>query len=438
MKLAKFTEVEGYGARYDSVVDLAAYRSRHRPYQAERGYREWDGNMAAAYALLQSWRSAIFAGFPITPSTKWLETIAAEMGSGRFPAKKLKLLEAEHAVADYLVGAAASCRDLLFSTATSSVGLDHMTETVRSLGASGLGNVMLVNVYRATANFPICIEGDPSDTLAHRDSGFIQVCCRGVQQIYDTIVQLPAVGMDPEISIPTMPGYYGIKDSHRTMRLQVEPDETINAFHDRWIPACPYPSLINGDTAMGNIVTSQYFQGFKFDQKARMEKVIGRIQAIASDFQTTFGRTGIELFETHGFESLPQVAIVGMGPDMGTLIDLLPRLVRETGVRIGVVVCRLLSPFPSAEMAALLSNVDAIAVVNNAHHHGRGHLTLDVADALQRARFSNPIDSFFTGLGGANVSDETWRRIVQIVRQTAKQGKSEKPYHLVHEGVQLG
>ena len=83
---------------------------------------------------------------------------------------------------------------------------------------------MIIDVYRATANFPLCIEGDPSDTLAHRDDGFIQICARGKQQIYDTVLQAPCLGMHPEVLTPTMPGYYGIKDSHRSARLTVEPD----------------------------------------------------------------------------------------------------------------------------------------------------------------------------------------------------------------------
>jgi pyruvate/2-oxoacid:ferredoxin oxidoreductase alpha subunit len=161
------------------------------------------------------WRCVLFAGFPITPSTKWIETVAARIAKDP-GIRRVKLLEAEHAVADYLVGAAASCRDLIFPTATSSVGLDHMTETTRSLGASGLGNVMIIDVYRATANFPLCIEGDPSDTFAHRDDGFIQIVARGAQQIYDTVIQAPCLGMHPDIMTPTMPGYYGIKDSHRS------------------------------------------------------------------------------------------------------------------------------------------------------------------------------------------------------------------------------
>lgn len=438
--------IQGYGSRYDGIVDLKKLQSKHRPFISQNGLREWDGNAAAAGAVLQFWRAPMYAGFPITPSTKWLEMITAEIATGKFTVcengeafhtKRAKLLEAEHAVADYLVGAAASCRDLIFSTATSSVGLDHMAETVRSLGASGLGNVMIINVYRTTANFPICIEGDPSDTFAHRDSGFIQVCCRGGQQIYDTLIQMPALGMHPEILTPTMPGYYGIKDSHRTMQIQVNSDEEVNAFHDEMIQPCPIPSLINGDTAMGNIVTSEYFIGFKYNQKERIRRVLNHLPEVSKAFEKHFHRPGLTSFEAYGFDSDPDIAIVAMGPDAGTMLDLLPRLKRTMNLKIGLVICRLLTPFPSQEIANLLSKVDAIGVVNNAHHYGRGHLTLDITDALGQEGSSPPVESFFAGLGGANVSVDTWEMILQITKTAAKKGKRMEPYHLLHEGRKI-
>jgi len=102
------------------------------------------GNEAAALAATHVGYH-LMGYFPITPSTKYIETVAAQISQQVGGKKRVKLMEAEHAVADYLVGAAATCRDLIFPTATSSVGLDHMTETTRSLGASGLGNVLLID-----------------------------------------------------------------------------------------------------------------------------------------------------------------------------------------------------------------------------------------------------------------------------------------------------
>jgi pyruvate ferredoxin oxidoreductase alpha subunit len=424
------------GERYDGVIDLERVKAAHRALYAARESFTADGNTAAAIATLQMWRALIFAGFPITPSTKYIETVAAKVAA-QGGHRRVKLLEAEHAVADYLVGAAAACRDLIFPTATSSVGLDHMTETTRSLGASGLGNVMIIDVYRATANFPLCIEGDPSDTLAHRDDGFIQICARGKQQIYDTVLQAPCLGMHPEILTPTMPGFYGIKDSHRSARLEVEPDAKIHAFQDGWIQPCPLPGLINGDTAMGNCVTSRHFQGFKLDQKRRMEQVFEWLPRIGDDFAKHFGRPGLAFYDEAGWpRGGVDIAVVGMGPDFGTFEALRPRYEAKHGLRVAGIAMRLLTPFPREAVRRRLAGARVVLVVNQAHHHGRGHLTLDVADALAGLLDAPQIVPAFAGLGGADVSEPTWEAMLDGARAVADGAVPGVP-RIYHEGAAL-
>jgi pyruvate ferredoxin oxidoreductase alpha subunit len=423
------------GERYDGVVNLDVIRAAHHALYESRDTLIADGNYAAALATLQMWRCVLYPGFPITPSTKWIETVAAKVAEHQPNVKRVKLLEAEHAVADYMAGAAAACRDLIFSTATSSVGLDHMTETTRSLGASGLGNVLLIDVYRATANYPLCIEGDPSDTLAHRDDGFIQIACRGKQQIYDTILQAPCLGMHADVMTPVMPGYYGIKDSHRNARLTVEPDREIHAFQDRWIKPCPLPGLINGDTAFGNCTTSRWFQGFKIAQKKRMDRALDLLPQIGADFERTFGRPGLAFFDAAGFrdDAPPDVAVVSMGPDFGTFEGLRERFEHQAGVRVAGLAMRLLSPFPREAVRKRLAGARVVLVVNQAHHQGRGHLTLDVADALFSAEPQPRLLSAFAGLGGADVSEATWEAMLGDAR-SALDGPAPPPFRFYHEG----
>jgi len=426
------------GERYEGVIDLAAVRAAHHALYTQREELVADGNTAAALATLQMWRCVIFPGFPITPSTKYLETIAAKLASDPDTKKRVKLLEAEHAVADYMVSAAAACRDLILPTATSSVGLDHMTETTRSLGASGLGNVMIVNVYRATANFPLCIEGDPSDALAHRDDGMIQICARGKQQIYDTVVQAPVLGMNPAVMTPTMPGYYGIKDSHRNGRLTVEPDSEITAFHDRWLKPCQLPGLLNGDTAFGNCVTSRHFQGFKIAQKRRIENVFEVLPQIGADFENHFGRPGLAFFDAVGWptDGAADIAVVSMGPDFGTFEAMREPWQVKSGLAVAGLAMRLLTPFPREAVRQRLRNAKVVLVVNQAHHMGRGHLTLDIADALDGLPNPPRIVSAFAGLGGADVSEETWDRMFDTARAVLG-GAPVPPYEFFHEGMVL-
>ncbi len=426
------------GEIYKAAIDLQKVREAHIPICQERTVTTADGNTAASYAVLQMWRCIIYAGFPITPSTKWAEFIASTLASQPGTKKRVKLLEAEHAVADYLAGAAASCRDLIFSTATSSVGLDHMTETTRSLGASGLGNVLLVNVYRSTANYPLCIEGDPSDTLAHRDDGFIQFSTRGKQDIYDSILQLPCVGMHPDILTPTMPGFYGIKDSHRNARLTLEPDREIAAFQDKWIQPCPLPGMINGDTALGNCTTSRFFQGFKVGQKDRMNRVLDVLPKVGADFERHFGRPGLSFFDAVGWPSdgKADLAVVSMGPDFGTFESLREEYGKKHGLSVAGLAARLLTPFPRDAVRERLKGAKVVLVVNQAHHQGRGHLTLDVADALSDLTSPPRLVSAFAGMGGADVSEFTWRAMLNDARLVLE-GGTGAPYRIYHEGIRL-
>jgi pyruvate/2-oxoacid:ferredoxin oxidoreductase alpha subunit len=426
------------GERYDDAIRLEKVKAAHRPIYTQREAVTADGNTAAAIATLQMWRAVIYAGFPITPSTKWIETVAAQIANQPGGLKRVKLLEAEHAVADYMVGAAAACRDLIFPTATSSVGLDHMTETVRSMGASGLGNILLIDVYRATANFPLCIEGDPSDTLAHRDSGFVQLACRGKQQIYDTLLQAPCLGMHPEVLTPTMPGYYGIKDSHRNARFTAEPDAAIHAFQDRWIQPCPLPGLINGDTAMGNCTTSRFFQGFKVAQRRRMDRVFEVLPRIGADFESTFGRPGLAFYDAVGWpdDGAVDIAVVSLGPDFGTFEALREGWAAKRGLKVAGLAMRLLTPFPRDAVRERLKRAAVVLVVNQAHHYGRGHLTLDVADALADLDSRPRVLSAFCGLGGADVSESTWEAMLDEA-QDALDGPMPPATMFFHEGTRI-
>ena len=183
-------------------------------------------------------------------------------------------------------------------------------------------------------------------------------------------------------------------------------------------------------------MTSDWFQGFKLAQKARMAAALEVIGEVAAAFEARFGRPGLHPLELHGFDEQPEIALVCMGPDAGTAIHLQARIRAELGVRAGIAVIRLLTPFPSSALAAALEGVGAVGVVNNAHHHGRGHLTLDVEDAL--AGRGATIEAFFCGLGGADVSISSWLHMARATAEAASRGRPGRRWRLVHEGSDIG
>jgi pyruvate/2-oxoacid:ferredoxin oxidoreductase alpha subunit len=95
---------------------------------------------------------------------------------------------------------------------------------------------------------------------------------------------------------------------------------------------------------------------------------------------------------------------------------------------------RLLTPFPRAALRDRLAGARAVLVVNQAHHAGRGHLTLDVVDALSDLPHPPDVVSVFAGLGGANVSEETWEAMLDHAR-LALAGHRLPPSALFHEGA---
>ncbi|HEY3446616.1 MAG TPA: hypothetical protein VGK67_09640 [Myxococcales bacterium] len=452
-ELPLLRHVAPYGATYAGAIDLPALRAAHRARFQERETLAADGNLAAALPFLQLWRSPLAGGVPVAPAAGWLEHLSREAAGGRL---RVRVLESERAVAGWMTGVAAACRGLLVATATGGPGLDRMADSLRGLGASGLGNAMVVNVARPAGGFPSCQEGDPSDALAHRDLGFVQIACRGVQQIYDTVLQLPAVGMHPAVLTPTMPILWGVKDSHRTGKLVVEPDEAVNAFLDEALALgvstgrpehadilaragadhpVP-PGLLDGDTAMGATVTSDWFAGFKANQKQRLQNALAVVPEVARAFERRFGRPGLSAFESHAMEEA-EVALVAMGPDAGTALELLPALSQAAGLRVGLLIVRMISPFPSQAIAQALGEVSAVGVVNGAHHEGRGHLTVEIDAALAERGTPLPVASFFAGLGGGAVGRESWELIARRTAEAARAGRPSKRWHLVQDGVEL-
>jgi len=74
-----------------------------------------------------------------------------------------------------------------------------------------------------------------------------------------------------------------------------------------------------------------------------------------------------------------------------------------------------------------------VLVVNQAHHSGRGHLTLDVADALADLERPPRIIGAFAGLGGADVSESTWEAMLDDASAVLG-GAPAPPWRAYHEG----
>ncbi|HPD18876.1 MAG TPA: pyruvate ferredoxin oxidoreductase, partial [Candidatus Goldiibacteriota bacterium] len=141
------------------------------------------GNEAVAEAMRQI-NPDVCAAYPITPATEIMQIFSTFVADGLVKTN-LITVESEHSAISACMGSAASGARTM--TATSSQGLALMHEVLYIAAALRLP-IVLTDVNRALSG-PINIHCDHSDTMAERDSGWIQIFSENSQEAYDNLIQ---------------------------------------------------------------------------------------------------------------------------------------------------------------------------------------------------------------------------------------------------------
>ena len=141
-----------------------------------------EGSHAISEAVKLS-RVKVVSGYPITPQTHIIEAISEYCASGEMDARFIPV-ESEHSAMAAVVGAAST--GVRTFTATSSHGLALMHEMLHWSSGARLP-IVLGEVNRALGpGWNIWM--DQSDSLAQRDTGWIQLYCENGQEAMDTTI----------------------------------------------------------------------------------------------------------------------------------------------------------------------------------------------------------------------------------------------------------
>jgi pyruvate/2-oxoacid:ferredoxin oxidoreductase alpha subunit len=154
------------------------------------------GNHAVSWGAMLS-RAAVISAYPITPQTTIVEELSVLCADGTLKARFVPV-ESEHSAMACCVGASAA--GVRAFTATSSQGLALMHEMLHWASGARLPIVM-ANVNRALGA-PYNIWGEQSDSLAQRDTGWLQLYCENNQEVLDTVIQ--AFKIAEEVLLPVM------------------------------------------------------------------------------------------------------------------------------------------------------------------------------------------------------------------------------------------
>jgi len=362
------------------------------------------GNEAAAYGAMLA-RAEVISAYPITPQTKIVEKIADLIADGRFKTEFIKV-ESEHsAMAACISASLVGARTF---TATSSQGLLLMHEMLHWASGSRTP-VVMVNINRAVAP-PWSVWADQTDSIAQRDTGWIQYYCESCQEVVDTIMQAYRVCEDPRVLLPAMLSEDAFFLSHTSEIVDLPPQEELDAFLGTYEPDVRLD--IDNPRSFGSLsMPHQWYPEFRYKIQEGMEHAVEAIERVDREYGSLFGRSYGGLLDLYRCEDAETV-IVAAGSMCSTIRAAIEEL-RSEGVKVGMARIRVFRPFPTEAFRALAKDVRSLVVLDRSFSMGsEGAFFSEVKAALYPLSDRPDVRGFAVGIGGRDITIETIRSII--------------------------
>jgi len=374
------------------------------------------GNHAVAWAARLA-RPQVVPVYPITPQTPVLELLTDFQAEGHFDAEIITP-ESEHSVMSACIPA--SLAGVRVFTATASQGLLLMHELLH-YAAGARAPIVMANVNRTVAS-PWAFWPDQTDSLAQRDTGWIQFYVESAQEALDTVIQ--AFRIAEHVLLPVMVNLDAFYVSHALEPVSLPGQAQVDAY----LPA--FNPLQRLDTAQpsgwGNVVTPDMYNR----HRQALEAAMGRVPAVAAEadreWAESTGRSWgvIECYRCDGATTV----IVSLGSLCGTAREAVDAL-RDAGQAVGLVKLRLFRPLPAVALREALagcSGLRDVIVLDRNHSPGSGGV---LHQELRAALYGMPdaprVHGYLAGVGGINVAPERIAAFVQRAQSGAPQPHSE-------------
>jgi len=373
------------------------------------------GNEAMAEVMRQI-NPDVVAAYPITPATEVVQIFSQFAADGAVDTEFIAV-ESEHSALSATMGAAASGARAM--TVTSSQGLALMYEMMYIAAALRLP-IVLPEVNRALSA-PINIHCDHSDTMGARDAGWIQIFSENSQEAYDNIVQAVRICEHPDVRLPALVTTDGFIISHCMETMEILGDAEVRDYVGPYTPAA---SLLDpaAPHTLGAIDLQDYYFEHRRQLAEAMRQAKARIVAVGKEFGARFGRP-YGLFESYRLDDA-EVGLVLLGSTAGTAKMVVDAL-RADGRKVGLLKLRVFRPFPYEEMAAALSRLKAVAVMDRSDGlAGYGGPLFDhVRSALFDLERKPRVVDYVYGLGGRDISLDDIRAVFDRLAAVAATGR---------------
>ncbi len=350
----------------------------------------------------------VVAAYPITPQTHIVEDIAEMVANGELKAEYI-MVESEHSAMSACIGASATGARVF--TATASQGLALMHEVLWI--ASGLRlPIVMVNANRALSA-PINIWNDQSDSIAERDSGWVQIYVETNQEALDSVIQAYRIAEDREVLLPVMVCMDGFVLTHTVEPVEVPDEEQVR----RYLPELQLPYVLDPEqpVTMGSLGDPKYYMEFRKQQELAMEKALHVAKQADEEFKEIFGRS-YGLVEEYNLENA-EIVLVTMGSVAGTIKETIDALGDES---VGLLRIRLFRPFPKEEVRRALSRAKVVNVIEKdvSIGFGEGALMTELKSVLYGSGVR--VLGTVAGLGGRDVTPEHIREAIARAKRALR------------------
>jgi len=362
----------------------------------------------------------VVAGFPITPQTELMHKFADFVANGEVDTEFV-LVESEHSAMSAVIGASAcGARSM---TATSSCGFALMWELLYVAASCRFPIVMAVVNRALSAN--INIHCDHSDTMGGRDAGWIQIYSENSQEAYDNTIQAVRIAENPNVLLPVMITLDGFILSHTTETLNILDGKDVRDWIGEYNPKRSLLDIKNPFT-IGPLDLQDYY----FEHKRQQVEIINNSYDVIVEVGKEYGKlTGREydLIENYMMEDA-EIAVIVLGSTAGTTKEAVD-ILREEGIKAGMIKLRVFRPFPYKELREALSNFKVISVLDRCISFGAygGPVFNEVKAALYGISSPPEITNYIYGLGGRDVSVEDIKSVYYDMKRISE-GEKVKDY----------
>jgi len=370
------------------------------------------GNHAVAWGARRA-RPQVIPVYPITPQTPVLELLTEFHAAGELEAEFLTP-ESEHSVMAACIPA--SLAGARVFTATASQGLMLMHEVLHY--ASGArAPIVMANVNRTVAS-PWAFWPDQTDSLAQRDTGWVQLYVESAQEALDSVLQ--AFRIAEAVSLPVMVNLDAFYVSHALEPVRVP----TQALADDYLP--PYAPEHRLDPergeSWGNVVTQDMYRRHRQGLGEAMARVPAAALAADREWQERTGR-GWGILERYRCEDA-ELVIVTLGSMCGTAREAVDAL-RDAGIAAGLLKVRLFRPLPAQELRAALGGARDVLVLDRNFSPGAGGvLHQELRGALYGMQAPPRVHGVLAGVGGVNVPPAIIAELANSARRAEPRAES--------------